>query len=167
LSKFVGVLQKRGEPSIWDKDLLSFTLDMDSGSFKSGLKGLLSGGEGMKLWSKGLGKRTLVLHLAEAEVEDAGEELLIKGVIKEPVWWEYTIRMTEDDVLDFFKVAVNRTAVGYLVSSRKAGRLFVKITLELVKLLFLWISLWLGKPLRKGAREAPTEELEEVEAERL
>jgi len=120
----------------------------------------------MKLWSKGLGKRTLILHLGEAEVENDGHELLIKGVIKEPVWWEYTIRMTEDDVLDFFQVAVNPTAVGYLVNSKKAGRLFVRITKELVKLLLLWISLWLRKPFRRAPKEVPAEELEELKVER-
>ncbi|HKZ51518.1 MAG TPA: hypothetical protein VJ256_07155 [Dehalococcoidia bacterium] len=103
----------------------------------------------MKLWSKGLGRRTLVIRLGEAQIVREKGELLLRGVIKEPVWWDYAITMTEEDVMDFFKVAVNRTAVGYLVNNKKAGRLFIRITIDLLKMLFLWISLWLRKPFRR------------------
>ncbi len=45
----------------------------------------------MELWSAGLGKRTLKLYLGEGEVRKGVEGLVIKGTIREPVWWDYRI----------------------------------------------------------------------------
>lgn len=59
----------------------------------------------MEAWSKGLRLRRLNLRFVEREVENLGETMVIKGLMGAPVWWEYTITMKVEDLLDVFIIA--------------------------------------------------------------
>ena len=52
----------------------------------------------MRLRSRGLGRKELVMDFREYEIVRQGEEIVIVGTIRDPVNWDFTIRMGEDDV---------------------------------------------------------------------
>jgi hypothetical protein len=66
----------------------------------------------MKVWSKGLGRVELVLDFGKYRVERGKEKerdrFHIKGVITEPVVWDFRITMTTEDVRGLFRIAFNR-----------------------------------------------------------
>ncbi|NNN21496.1 MAG: hypothetical protein HKL80_05780 [Acidimicrobiales bacterium] len=59
----------------------------------------------MKLKSKGLGKRELVIDLKECEIRAEHGEILLKGTVKSPVTWEFSIRVGQDDLPGMLRVA--------------------------------------------------------------
>lgn len=65
----------------------------------------------MKVWSKGLGKIELILDFekyhVEREVKEDGEKIYIKGVITEPVIWDFRITMTKDDIPGLLNIALD------------------------------------------------------------
>ena len=52
----------------------------------------------MRLKSKGLGKKELVMDFREYTVVREGDELVVVGTIRDPINWDFTIRMCEDDL---------------------------------------------------------------------
>ncbi len=63
----------------------------------------------MDLWSKGLGSRTLNLRLEKADTEILEDgSVKIKGAMGPPVHWRFSLRMKEEDLVDFFML-VNKT----------------------------------------------------------
>lgn len=93
----------------------------------------------MKLWSKGLGSKTLVLRLDEGTPKRSPDGLLIKGTIKDPVWWDYVITMTEKDLIDLFSVAVNKETVMYLQTVERPWKLLGTLIVTMSKFLGLWL----------------------------
>lgn len=65
----------------------------------------------MKVWSKGLGKIELILDFekyhVEKEVKEDGEKIYIKGVITEPVIWDFRITMTKEDIPGLLHIALD------------------------------------------------------------
>lgn len=59
----------------------------------------------MRLRSKGLGRREMVMDFREYEVVLEGNELVVVGIIRDPVTWDFSIRFCEDDYLAIFKLA--------------------------------------------------------------
>jgi hypothetical protein len=47
--------------------------------------------------SKGLGRKEMVMDFREYEVRYEEDELVIVGVIRDPVAWDFSIRFCEDD----------------------------------------------------------------------
>jgi hypothetical protein len=47
--------------------------------------------------SKGLGRKEMVMDFREYEVRRENDELVIVGVIRDPVAWDFSIRFCEDD----------------------------------------------------------------------
>lgn len=68
----------------------------------------------MRLQSRGLGRKELVMDFREYEVVREGREVVIRGAIREPVRWDFSIRVCEDDLAGLFKVARRRTMLGFL-----------------------------------------------------
>jgi len=52
----------------------------------------------MRLRSRGLGRKELVMDFREYEIVRQGEEIVIVGTIRDPVNWDFTIRICEDDI---------------------------------------------------------------------
>lgn len=74
----------------------------------------------MRLQSRGLGRKELVMDFREYEVVREGREIVIRGAIREPVRWDFAIRMCEDDLAGLLKVAGRRTTIAFLL--RAASR---------------------------------------------
>ena len=74
----------------------------------------------MRLWSKGLGRLVLPLELGRARLDLTPEHVVLSGVIREgKVVWEYTVRLTEQDLLSFSGIAAHPEVLNYL--ARKHG----------------------------------------------
>lgn len=71
----------------------------------------------MKLKSRGLGRKELIMDFREYTVVRQGNEILIVGTIREPVHWDFTITMCEDDLAGVAKVALMKPTMGLLLRS--------------------------------------------------
>lgn len=71
----------------------------------------------MRLKSKGLGKKELVMDFREYEIVREGDEVVIVGTIRDPVTWDFTIRMCEDDLAGLVAFGSNRKTIGMLLRS--------------------------------------------------
>ena len=69
----------------------------------------------MRLRSRGLGRKELVLDFREYEVVRAEGELVVVGTIRDPVNWDFTIRICEDDVPGMTWLVLRRAMVGLLL----------------------------------------------------
>ena len=69
----------------------------------------------MKLKSRGLGRKELVMDFREYTVRREGDEIVIMGTIHEPVHWDFSIRMCEDDLAGVAQVATRKTMLVWLL----------------------------------------------------
>ncbi len=69
----------------------------------------------MRLKSRGLGKKELVMDFREYEVIREGRELVIVGTIRDPVTWEFSIRMCEDDISGMSKLILCKTVIRFVL----------------------------------------------------
>ncbi len=69
----------------------------------------------MKLKSRGLGRKELTMDFREYVVRREGKEIVIQGTIREPVHWDFSIRMCEDDLAGVTRVALQRPTIALLV----------------------------------------------------
>jgi len=69
----------------------------------------------VKLKSRGLGRKELVMDFREYTVRREGDEILILGTIREPVHWDFSIRMCEDDLAGVAQVATRKTMIVWLL----------------------------------------------------
>ncbi|MFH1537625.1 MAG: hypothetical protein ABIH66_01610 [bacterium] len=77
----------------------------------------------MKVWSKGLGNIELILDFEKYRVEtenvDGKENVYIKGVITDPVFWDFRITMDKSDIPGLLHVAINRLMIMMFVKNLK------------------------------------------------
>jgi hypothetical protein len=78
----------------------------------------------MEFWSKGLGKRTIAMGLTRGESLVSEEALCLKGVMDEPVSWEYVMLLTEADLGDFFDLLREPDLAKYVHASPNRWRLY-------------------------------------------
>ncbi len=69
----------------------------------------------MKLKSRGLGRKELVMDFREYTVVREGPEVVIRGTIHEPVHWDFSIRLCEDDLPGIASVALQKTMLGWVL----------------------------------------------------
>ncbi len=62
----------------------------------------------MRLRSKGLGRREMVMDFREYHVTRENDELIIVGVIRDPVSWDFSMRFCEDDYPAVLKLILNK-----------------------------------------------------------
>ncbi len=62
----------------------------------------------MRLRSKGLGRKEMVMDFREYHVRREDDELVIVGVIRDPVNWDFSIRFCEDDYPAVMKLVFNK-----------------------------------------------------------
>lgn len=65
----------------------------------------------MKLKSRGLGRRELIMDFREYEISREGDEIVIAGTIREPVTWDFSIRISEEDIPGLLRVGVNHNTL--------------------------------------------------------
>lgn len=66
----------------------------------------------MKLKSRGLGRKELIMDFREYDVTREGDDVLVSGTIKKPVHWDFSIRMSPDDIPGMLKVAFSPATIG-------------------------------------------------------
>lgn len=62
----------------------------------------------MKLRSRGLGRRELLMDFREYDIARDGDDVVISGTIREPVNWDFTIRVSGDDIPGMLRVGLHR-----------------------------------------------------------
>ena len=58
----------------------------------------------MRVWSQGLGKQELVLEFAKSNVTREEGKIFIRGIVQEPVNWQFEITIHKEDVPGFYNV---------------------------------------------------------------
>jgi hypothetical protein len=71
----------------------------------------------MRLKSRGLGRKELVLDFREYTAIREGDEVVIVGAIRDPVNWDFTIRVCEDDVVGMTKLILRPAMIAMLLRS--------------------------------------------------
>ena len=72
----------------------------------------------MRIWSKGLGKMVLTMDFRNYYTElDPGGNLLIKGQITDPVFWNFVITVKKDDIRGLANIVFKFRFLIYLVSN--------------------------------------------------
>lgn len=61
----------------------------------------------MKLRSRGLGRRELVMDFREYDIARDGDDVIVSGTIREPVTWDFTIRISGDDIPGMLRVGLH------------------------------------------------------------
>ncbi len=69
----------------------------------------------MKLKSRGLGRKELVMDFREYTVRRDGDDIVVEGTIREPVRWDFAIRMCEDDLPGVARIGLSRHTLGLLI----------------------------------------------------
>ncbi len=78
----------------------------------------------MEFRSKGLGKRTVALRLADGTTVKSGENLYISGTMTEPMTWDYIIVLTGDDIAEFVGLLGERSFAEYLWRSPDRWKIY-------------------------------------------
>lgn len=71
----------------------------------------------MKLWSKGLGKMTLTMDFNNYYAESEDGILYIKGKITDPVYWNFVITITKEDIPGLANIVFKPLFLKYLVAN--------------------------------------------------
>ncbi len=81
----------------------------------------------MDLWSKGLGRLVLALRLSERADMDVEEgELVMRGTMGEPTYWDWAVNLDEADVVEFILFLRRRESIRFMVSDRLGRRMLVR-----------------------------------------
>ncbi len=69
----------------------------------------------MKLRSRGLGRKELVMDFRDYEIARDGDEVVVSGTIREPVNWDFTIRINGDDIPGMLRLGLHRHTLAMAV----------------------------------------------------
>jgi hypothetical protein len=103
----------------------------------------------MELRSKGLGKKSVTMCLGEARVEDTGTTMVVAGKMGAPVYWEYTITMTEQDLIDILGIVSKKGTVSFLLGCKSKGKLIKAAMADGSKLVFGFATGLVKRPERR------------------
>ncbi|MFQ5697132.1 MAG: hypothetical protein ACE5IL_02475 [Myxococcota bacterium] len=73
----------------------------------------------MQFWSRGLGRRSMGIDCGTEKVAVEGNRIVLRGTVRPPLSWPYTITMDADDWVAFFELTVHPTIVRYLLHPRR------------------------------------------------
>jgi hypothetical protein len=76
----------------------------------------------MRVWSQGLGKQELVLEFAKSNIVREEGKLYIRGIVQEPVNWQFEITIHAEDVPGFYHVLFSIPVLRF--SLKNLGDLF-------------------------------------------
>jgi len=69
----------------------------------------------MRLRSRGLGRKELVMDFREYALVRQDDELVVVGSIRDPVNWDFTIRICEDDIAGMVGLVFRRPMLALLL----------------------------------------------------
>jgi hypothetical protein len=76
----------------------------------------------MILWSKGLGRLVLNVRLSERSgMTDRDERIVIDGTMGPPTFWDYSVTLSENDVVDFIGLLKQPAPLRFLTATPKRG----------------------------------------------
>lgn len=79
----------------------------------------------MRVWSQGLGKQELVLEFARSNVVREEGKVYIRGIVQEPVNWNFEITLAGEDVAGFYHVLVSMAVLRFSLANLKdVGKFF-------------------------------------------
>ena len=83
----------------------------------------------MRFWSKGLGDRELVIDLSRGNLSnEPNNEVVMRGIISEPVKWNYEVTLFDTDVRGILRVALTPQALIYFAKNIGGlGQYFVRL----------------------------------------
>ena len=105
----------------------------------------------MIVWSRGLGKQRLPLALPDATLHVKPDVLTMEGVI-EPVCWNYAIRLTPEDLVDFLEIMAKPATAKYL--AEKGGLLGPFLLGLITRIPGLIVTLLFDRHTPKGEENA-------------
>jgi hypothetical protein len=76
----------------------------------------------MDLWSKGLGRLVLTIRLNErsdTHLDDETTELVMEGTMGTPTYWDWSVNLDEEDVVDFLTFLKRPAPIRYIVQSKE------------------------------------------------
>lgn len=68
----------------------------------------------MRLRSRGLGRKELVMDFREYAVVGQDDEVVVVGAIRDPVNWDFTIRFCEDDIIGMTRLVLRPAMIKLL-----------------------------------------------------
>ncbi len=77
----------------------------------------VDGGAAVRLRSRGLGRKELVMDFREYHVVEEGGELVMVGTIRDPVNWDFTIRICEDDLAGLVGLGSRKAMLRFLFAA--------------------------------------------------
>lgn len=106
----------------------------------------------MKLRSRGLGRRELVMDFREYRIARDGDDVVVSGMIHEPVTWDFTIRISGDDIPGMLRVGLHRETLSLAARWVRQTRHRTRAPHEPVPVLDI-----AARPSRAAARSLPME----------
>jgi hypothetical protein len=106
----------------------------------------------MEFWSKGLGRRSLILELGKETVENDGAQLVLSGKVRAPVSWKYAMYLDAEDWNEFFELALKPPMARYLLCRERIGAL-----IRLTQFLFRFLGRYAWALVRVRLRPEATD----------
>ena len=69
----------------------------------------------MRLKSRGLGRKELIMDFREYALIREGDEAVIVGTIRDPINWAFSIRVCEDDIAGMTKLILQPAMLKFLL----------------------------------------------------
>lgn len=113
----------------------------------------------MDFWSKGLGKRTVGVDLAESDVTKSGDVLYLRGTMEEPITWDYIMRLRSDDVAEFMALLRDPRVADFVWDSPQRWQLFRRLLGGGLVLVWLVLVAFARSFFVRGAVEEPEVQL--------
>jgi hypothetical protein len=84
----------------------------------------------MEFCSKGLGKKTLTMSFSKADsLLSDDSQWCLKGVLEEPITWEYILLFEEADLGDFFALLQEKEFAAYIHRSPHRWRFYIGLAI--------------------------------------
>ena len=107
----------------------------------------------MEFWSKGLGEKKIELSLTKGESLLSEGTVCLRGTVEEPVSWEYIMRLTDDDMVDFFALLKEPALADYLYESPNRWRIYRDMVLGGLQLGLLVLAAVVRRLLGRETQE--------------
>jgi len=69
----------------------------------------------MRIWSTGLGERELVLDFAKSNVTREEGKVFVRGIVQEPVQWNFEITLAKEDVVGLLRVIFTIVVIRHFI----------------------------------------------------
>jgi hypothetical protein len=109
----------------------------------------------MDFWSKGLGKRTVCVDLANSEATKSGEALYLRGTMEQPITWDYIMLLRSQDIVEFMGMLRDPRVADYIWDSPRRGWIYKKLLLGGLGLIWLLLLTLVRSVFRRTQVEEP------------